>query len=330
MTAAWVSTAELAGGDGQSEDRVFAASNSVVVLDGVSTLEAGGDPSGWYPDALGHRLADLLAANPRDDLREMLAEAIADVATKHGLQPQSAPASTVAIVRWGGGFLEGLVLADSPIMVFGNDGGIDILRDGRHETVVAELRRDAARLDGLRGRDGDELKALIRATRPAKLARMNQPGGYWIAETTPEAGCHAIVRRWPIETVSAVLAVTDGVSAVIDDYRVLPSWSAALNLARREGLDGLLQTIHQAEARDPHARRWPPKPTTTRPPPSSTSRRHCCDRQAAQALGRWSGDTQGIELYAQRGYAIPQPMPDGVRQAYQRLVDLGYTNRLVA
>jgi uncharacterized SAM-binding protein YcdF (DUF218 family) len=42
------------------------------------------------------------------------------------------------------------------------------------------------------------------------------------------------------------------------------------------------------------------------------------------------GDTQRIELYAQRGYAIPQPMSDDVRRAYERLVDRGYTARLVA
>jgi hypothetical protein len=257
MTVAQVSTAELAGGDGQSEDRVFAATNSVIVLDGVSPLESDGDRSGWYPDALGHRLAELLDANQDTDLREILAAAIADVTARHNLRPGSAPASTVAIARWGVDVLEGLVLADSPIVVFGTDGGIDILRDGRHEAVVAELRRDAARQNDLHGRDGDELQTLIRATRPAKLARMNRPGGYWIAEATPEAGRHAIVRRWPIDTVSALLAVTDGVSAGIDDYRVVPSWPAALDLTRRQGLNGLLQTIHQAEARDPHGRRWP-------------------------------------------------------------------------
>ncbi|WP_240489954.1 YdcF family protein [Actinomadura atramentaria] len=42
------------------------------------------------------------------------------------------------------------------------------------------------------------------------------------------------------------------------------------------------------------------------------------------------GDTQRIEVYAQRGFAIPQPMPDGVRQAYDRLVSRGYTRRLIA
>jgi hypothetical protein len=257
MTAAHVSTAALAGGDGQSEDRVFAATNSVVVLDGVSPLESGGDRSGWYPEALGRRLAELLDADPDADLREILTEAIADIATKHSLQPGTAAASTVAIARWGCSFLEGLVLADSPIVVFGTDGGIDILRDGRHEAVVAELRRHAARQDGRLDRDGDELQSLIRATRPAKLARMNRTGGYWIAEATPNAGRHAIVRSWPIDTVLAVLAVTDGVSTGIEDYRVPPSWPAALDLTRRQGLDGLLQTIHQAEARDPKGRRWP-------------------------------------------------------------------------
>jgi hypothetical protein len=236
---------------------VFAAGNSVIVLDGVSPLDTGGDRSGWYPEELGRRIAELLDANPRTDLREILAEAITGLAAKHNLRPGSAPASTAAVARWGADFLEGLVLADSPIVVFGTDGGIDILRDGRHDAVIAKVRREAARQDDLHGRDGNEMQALIRATRPAKLARMNRRGGYWIAEADPEAGRHAIVRRWSIDTVSAVLAVTDGISTGIDDYGVPPSWPAALDLTRRAGLDGLLQTIHQAEARDPHGRRWP-------------------------------------------------------------------------
>lgn len=41
------------------------------------------------------------------------------------------------------------------------------------------------------------------------------------------------------------------------------------------------------------------------------------------------GDTQRIEVYAERGFAIAQPMPDEVRQAFARLVAAGYTSRLV-
>lgn len=42
------------------------------------------------------------------------------------------------------------------------------------------------------------------------------------------------------------------------------------------------------------------------------------------------GDTQRIDLYAECGFAIPQPIPHAVRAAYDRLVQRGYTQRLVA
>ncbi|WP_431893143.1 YdcF family protein [Micromonospora haikouensis] len=41
------------------------------------------------------------------------------------------------------------------------------------------------------------------------------------------------------------------------------------------------------------------------------------------------GDTQRIDKYAELGFAIPQRVPDDVRAAYNRLVDAGYTSRLV-
>lgn len=41
------------------------------------------------------------------------------------------------------------------------------------------------------------------------------------------------------------------------------------------------------------------------------------------------GDTQRIEVYAQRGFAIAQPMPDEVHTAFDRLVSAGYVSRLV-
>ena len=41
------------------------------------------------------------------------------------------------------------------------------------------------------------------------------------------------------------------------------------------------------------------------------------------------GDTQRIEVYAKRGFAIAQPMPKEVKEAFGRLVAAGYTSRLV-
>ena len=42
------------------------------------------------------------------------------------------------------------------------------------------------------------------------------------------------------------------------------------------------------------------------------------------------GDTQRIEEYARRGFAIAQEVPADVRVAYQRLVQAGFTSRLVS
>ncbi|MCD5353814.1 YdcF family protein [Kineosporia mesophila] len=41
------------------------------------------------------------------------------------------------------------------------------------------------------------------------------------------------------------------------------------------------------------------------------------------------GDTQRIKVYAEKGFAIEQSMPDEVRSAFQQLVDDGYTTRLI-
>ena len=59
--------------------------------------------------------------------------------------------------------------------------------------------------------------------------------------------------------------------------------------------------------------------------------------RAAQAVGMTErgvvetvvGDVQRMELYAQKGYQIPQPIPPAVRAAYERLVSAGYTGQLI-
>jgi uncharacterized SAM-binding protein YcdF (DUF218 family) len=50
---------------------------------------------------------------------------------------------------------------------------------------------------------------------------------------------------------------------------------------------------------------------------------------ARRVIDMLVGDTQRIEVYAERGYAIPQEMPPEVREAFKRLVEAGYTSRLI-
>ncbi|NEA34994.1 YdcF family protein [Streptomyces sp. SID13031] len=49
-----------------------------------------------------------------------------------------------------------------------------------------------------------------------------------------------------------------------------------------------------------------------------------------RVLNMLVGDTQRIDVFAARGFAIPQPIPAEVHAAYQHLVDAGYTQRLIA
>ncbi len=59
--------------------------------------------------------------------------------------------------------------------------------------------------------------------------------------------------------------------------------------------------------------------------------------RAAEAVGMTEqgvldtlvGDVQRMELYAQKGYQIPQPIPEPVRAAYARLIAAGCTGQLV-
>jgi hypothetical protein len=40
------------------------------------------------------------------------------------------------------------------------------------------------------------------------------------------------------------------------------------------------------------------------------------------------GDTKRIQVYAERGFAVPQEMPSDVHAAFERLVGAGFTSRL--
>jgi hypothetical protein len=84
----------------------------------------------------------------------------------------------------------------------------------------------------------------------------NRAEGYWIAEADPEAAYNAVCASWPVEQLVAVLAMTDGVSAGVDDYGTPADWSAALDMAAVAPTN-LIDAVHQAEESDPDGVRWP-------------------------------------------------------------------------
>lgn len=217
-----------------TEDRVVVLDNAVLVLDGVTSQEPGLPSGGWYSGLLAARLGDELRAAPERELDHLLADAIAGVSAEHGLRARQAPSSTVAMLRWTDDRIDTLVLADSPIVLFGHSGSRPVVDDR-----LARLR------------EGGKLR-----TRAEVRAHRNVPGGFWVAEADPAAADHAVCVSRPRADVSAALVATDGVAAGVDDYHLF-DWPRALEIARTEGPGALLAAVREAERQDPDGERWP-------------------------------------------------------------------------
>lgn len=243
----------LDGAERPSEDVVFVLPGAVLLLDGATSTRPEPPTGGDYALALAAQLAGRLTAAPELDLADLLAGAIRAVARHHGLTPGDSPSSTVAVVRWDESTVEGLVLADSPVVVFGA-GGCEVLADERLRALPRGGYRD--RLGSGAGY-GPEHVAAVRASAERVSALRNREGGFWVAEAVPAAARHAVRGRWPRAEVAAVLMASDGVSCGVDDYGLFPDWSAVRELAGAKGPRAVLDAVRAAEADDPDGARWP-------------------------------------------------------------------------
>ncbi|WAL65310.1 hypothetical protein ORV05_31130 [Amycolatopsis cynarae] len=225
------------GADGRprpTEDHVVVLDNAALLLDGATSPSPDLPPGGWYAGLLADRLSAELRADPEAELTGLLARSIADVAEAEGLRPGRAPSSTVAVLRWTAERIDALVLADSPIVAFGQTG-YEVVADDR----LIRLRRAGKLMSG----------AAVRALR-------NTPAGFWVAEADPAAASYAVCRSWPAGALRTVLLASDGVAVGVDEYGLF-DWPEALALARRHGPAAVLDAVRAAEDEDPHGEKWP-------------------------------------------------------------------------
>ncbi|WP_326945828.1 hypothetical protein OG439_40920 [Amycolatopsis sp. NBC_01307] len=231
------------GADGHprpTEDHVVVLDNAVLLLDGATSSDPSLPPGGWYAERLARRLADDLRTTPEADLTDVLTTAIAVVTAENELRPQRSPSSTVAAVRWLDDRVDALVLADSPVIGFGDSRdfgtqGVDVVSDDR--------------LAGLRRRGMLQTGADVRR-------RRNAHDGFWVAEADPGAAAHSVRRSWPRADVDAVLLASDGVSIGVDQYTLF-DWREVLATTRAKGPDAVLDAVRTAEKQDPDGDRWP-------------------------------------------------------------------------
>ncbi|WP_457032532.1 protein phosphatase 2C domain-containing protein [Kitasatospora sp. P5_F3] len=258
--AGWVvRTGERPGTPGRlTEDHIVVLPDAVIVLDGVSTVTGDEPRGGWYARTLGAELARAFGDGAGPDLRVVLAEAIRAVAAEHRLLPGRSPAATVAVLRRSGDRLDAAVLGDSPVVAYGRDGAVHELRDDRLADLVAPRPQLAEYRNRLAAGSGFDPRhrELMQELREFQYTVINREGGYWIAEAEPEAGLHAVTASWPLADLTDVLLATDGVSSLVDDYQ-LAGWATLVEDCRRAGPQWLVDAVHEAEAGDQGAMKWP-------------------------------------------------------------------------
>lgn len=226
-----------------SDDKLFITPNAVITLDGASAFVPVVVPASTYADHLGRSIQQRLTEQPAATLTDVLADAIATTAQALDLRPGDSPSSTVAIARIRGTLVDLLALGDTQIVT-----PHDTIRDDRMDRLELTPRRKyRERLAAGTGYD-DEHSALLRELQIEHAKHRNRPGGYWIAEATPEAAQHAITATWPIADVPWVVLATDGAYEPME-HLGLADWPQ-LAPATSADLDAILHRCHQWEEHD--------------------------------------------------------------------------------
>jgi len=224
-----ISYATDAGTPGKpNEDYAVTSPDWAILLDGATAPE--GIDSGCIHDVpwLVRHLAEAIVRGLMLDdgsLPDILAEAIRQTCKAHegtcDLSNPDSPSSTAAILRVSGSALDYLVLGDTDLLLH-QDGHARVVHDDRTEHLPG-------------GRPYSY--QLVRECR-------NQPGGFWVASTKPEAAHKALYGRVGYVTEAALL--TDGVVRLADWYGW--DWERMLTVLRHEGgPSGLIGRVRDAE-----------------------------------------------------------------------------------
>jgi uncharacterized SAM-binding protein YcdF (DUF218 family) len=75
---------------------------------------------------------------------------------------------------------------------------------------------------------------------------------------------------------------------------------------------------------------WPEMPATLASPRMTLDEYFTDELTPAKIVNIMMGDLQRVWVYAKRGWAAPQQIPPEVHRAFDRLVELGYTEHLIA
>lgn len=242
-----------------NEDFAAATPTAAVVLDGLTApadLGTGcthGTP--WYVSQLGTALLRETTIRPTTHLREIVADAITDVASRHRVECDlghpGTPSASVVLLREAPESVEYLILFDS-VLLLRTVQGVTMVTDDR-VSAVAQAERTATRNHRIGTSDHQNA---VRELVDAERAHRNKPGGYWVAGSVPEAAGQAIAGTLDTPQLQAAALVTDGVSCLADTYHQT-DWKELLGRLVDDGPNQVIHDVRAVEASDPGGARWP-------------------------------------------------------------------------
>lgn len=239
----------LPGGNGIGQDRWQTVGHTAIVLDGASSFTPALVDAGEYVDHLLRCIAQGLT-HDHANLRQVVADSIRRTANELELPIHGGPSSTVLIASIEPDRLKILSLGDSTALVRTKDGNLHRVTDDRLSTVAINHRKAyRARLSSGSGYD-EVHKRTLRALQEEEMEWRNRPGGYWIAESDPQAANEAVERDFPNEEVEWLILTTDGAQRVIDHLGI--SWDGVARMSATE-LKELLTQLHQWEGTEDRA-----------------------------------------------------------------------------
>ncbi|HEV2637237.1 MAG TPA: protein phosphatase 2C domain-containing protein [Actinocrinis sp.] len=245
------------GGGTPNEDAAAASTDLLVVLDGLTSPPslgtgcAHGTP--WYVRHLAARLIERASVRQGAGLAGILAEAIDAVGTEHrgcDLAHPGTPSATVGLLRAGADTVDYLVLADCTALI-DSGGHVEAVTDPRAEQMEPGLQSAVLTAPLASAQRAAALDAWITVQRGYR----NQPGGYWIAGSVPEAADHALTGTRPTAEVRSAAVMSDGASRYSDTF-ALGDWTEAL-AAIDHSPSAVIARVRACEHEDAQCVRWP-------------------------------------------------------------------------
>lgn len=232
-----IEAATLAGGE-VNQDYYAYGETYALVLDGASSFlsEQTAIDAITYVSALGKALAAKLTVCPVNEIADVVAKSIDEVASEYNLEEERSPSSTVAIAKWDDEVISIYVLGDSSCLIVDINGKKTELTDNKILQFGENIRYCyRKRLSDGYGFD-EEHRNLLKNLQLVQKEYRNVENGYWIASTSGFAAHYGIKVSYPKNTIDKIFLYSDGVGTV--------------NLNELNNLDNYLMEKHEREMMD--------------------------------------------------------------------------------